>query len=322
MRIELRSILGLTGTLLLVGFASAVAADEGTGHAAASSFLAAPLTNMAIAPATPVSSGPPAPSAAGAEDWSSNPVQPDFTVINLPAPLRMPVHKVAFRVTHRFTRSLNQGSFSESLQDAFGLDSGAQVGLELRVAPFRRAQLTVYRTNDKSVDFGASYNVLEQDDRTPIALSVVATLEGTNNFKDEYSPSIAVTLSRGLGRRAAIYLVPTWVGNSNIVQNATGIDDQTFYLGLGARVQVSKGLYLTGEASPRLSGFKGGINVGRATYEEGRTAAAFALEKQVGGHVFQINFSNSFSTTPATLARGAAPGKTNWYLGFNISRKF
>jgi hypothetical protein len=49
--------------------------------------------------------------------------------------------------------------------------------------------------------------------------------------------------------------------------------------------------------------------------------ASFALEKRAGGHMFQLNFSNGFGTTMSQLARG---GFTNddWYLGFNISRKF
>ena len=45
--------------------------------------------------------------------------------------------------------------------------------------------------------------------------------------------------------------------------------------------------------------------------------------------MFQLNFSDSFATTYGQLARGGtrsprADGSngTDWYLGFNISRKF
>jgi len=41
----------------------------------------------------------------------------------------------------------------------------------------------------------------------------------------------------------------------------------------------------------------------------------------VGGHSFQLNFSNYFATTLATIARGAASGD-DWHIGFNLSRKF
>jgi plastocyanin len=43
-----------------------------------------------------------------------------------------------------------------------------------------------------------------------------------------------------------------------------------------------------------------------------------SLEKQAGGHAFQINFSNDLGTTPAPVARG----RTGWFIGFNLTRKF
>ena len=59
-------------------------------------------------------------------DLSPTPMQPDFYLVSLPTTLRLPAHKLAFRVTHRFTRPLNQGSFGDSLSDFFGLDAGAR----------------------------------------------------------------------------------------------------------------------------------------------------------------------------------------------------
>jgi hypothetical protein len=43
--------------------------------------------------------------------------------------------------------------------------------------------------------------------------------------------------------------------------------------------------------------------------------------KRAGGHVFQLNVSDSFATTMGQIARGG-PAGDNWHLGFNISRKF
>ena len=48
---------------------------------------------------------------------------------------------------------------------------------------------------------------------------------------------------------------------------------------------------------------------------------SFGIEKRAGGHMFQLNFSDGFGTTPAQLARGG-PVEKDWFLGFNISRKF
>ncbi len=272
----------------------------------------------------PPASNPAPPAATTADDdMEPQPAQPDFTIINLPTNLRLPEHRLAFRVTHRFTRSLNQDSFRSSLSDAFGLDSGARIGLELRFAPFGGAEVGVYRTNDKTIDFFGEYSVVQQNERVPVSVSAVGGVEGTSNFTDLYSPSIGAVVGRKFGDRAALYAVPMWINNTNPLPPAGSSSESTFLLGLGARVQLVKSVYVVAEVSPRLSGFKGGINQeGTTAYQPGKTAAAFAIEKQVGGHVFQINFSNSFATTPANIARGAAPGKTNWYLGFNISRKF
>lgn len=281
----------------------------------------------AIASVTPPPASSPAPEAApdDEDDMAPSATQPDFTVVNLPTTLRLPKNRLAFRVTHRFTRPLGQGSFGSSAGDLFGLDSGAQIGLEVRFAPIRGAQIGVYRTSDKTIDFFGSYNLLAASARIPVSVSAVASVEGTNNFKDEYSPSLGAVISANLADRGAVYLVPTWVGNANPLASSLVTHDNTFYLGVGARVRISKGAYVVAELVPRLAGFKGGDASlqGTSKYEEGRMQASFGIEKQVGGHVFQLNFSNAFqTTTPAGLARGAAPGSTNWYLGFNISRKF
>ena len=49
--------------------------------------------------------------------------------------------------------------------------------------------------------------------------------------------------------------------------------------------------------------------------------ATFAIEKRAGGHAFQLNFSNGFGTTMGQIARGGT-SNDDWYMGFNISRKF
>lgn len=277
-----------------------------------------PAAQAATAAAPPQA---PAATAADDDDLEPQATQPDFTIVNLPTTLRLPQHKLAFRVAHRFTRSLNQGSFRDSLSDAFGLDSGARIGLELRFSPVRGAQVGVFRSNDKTIDFFGEYNLLQQGGGIPISLSAIGAVEGTSNFKGEYSPSLGVSIGRSLGEVAAIYVVPMWINHTNLVPGDLVHPNNTVLIGLGARVQLVRHLYLAAEVSPRASGFKGAFG-SVPNQAEGKTAASFALEKQVGGHVFQINFSNAFALTPANLARGAAPGKTNWYLGFNISRKF
>ena len=79
--------------------------------------------------------------------------QPDFTLVNLPTSLRLPKYKSAFRVTHRFTRPLGQGDFGSLLEDFFGFDSGALIGLEypLRADARRPGRHPAHQRSDDRV---------------------------------------------------------------------------------------------------------------------------------------------------------------------------
>lgn len=245
-----------------------------------------------------------------ADDLELDPAEPDFTVVDLPTTLRLPRHKLAFRVTHRFARPLGQGDFGDLAGDLFGFDGGAQIGLGLRFGLLRGTQLAVYRTSDRTIELSLQQGVLRQGG-SPVGLSVIASVEGLDNFKEELSPRFGLVVSRKLGQRGALYADPAWVGNTNL--RFPGEDDSTLVLGLGARVGLGAGVSLVGELSPRLAGFKGGPN--------GAPLATFGIEKRVGGHSFQINFSNDLGTTAAQIARGRE-SSNDWHIGFNITRKF
>jgi hypothetical protein len=249
------------------------------------------------------------------DDLEVDVAEPDFTIVNLPTTLRLPRHKLAFRVAHRFTRPLGQGDLGDLLGDAFGLDSSAQIGLELRFAIFGGTQIGFHRNNDRNIQFFLERNVVRQGE-SPLGIAIYGSIEGLDNFKKHYSPGIGVVISRKLGTRGALYVFPAWVGDTLTTPGPTL---NTALLGAGARIRVVSSVCLVGEFVPRVGGFKG---ENPADPEE-RAAhqVSFAIEKRVGGHTFQLNFNNGFGTTPGQLARGASTGE-DWYLGFNISRKF
>lgn len=83
----------------------------------------------------------------------------------------------------------------------------------------------------------------------------------------------------------------------------------TLFVGAGERVPIWPTVYVAAEVSPRLSG-----------YAPGTSQFGFALEKRAGGHMFQLNLTNSPGSTFAQVARGASPRSLS--LGFNLSRKF
>lgn len=262
-------------------------------------------------PADPAATPPPAAATQAADDPDRDPndAQPDFYVATIPTTLRLPRHKMAFRLTHRFGRPLGQGDFSDLLADFFGFDSGAVMGFELRYGLFRGAQIGVNRTSGRTIQLFGQYEVVSQKS-SPVGVSLVANVDGTNNFSDTYSPGFQAVVSREISDRAAVYLVPAFVNNSNPSPSALVDDNNTALIGLGTRVRIRKNTYVTLEASPRVMG-----------YDPGVTLISFGFEQRAGGHVFQLNFSNGFGTTLAQVARGGT-GKDDWYIGFNLSRKF
>lgn len=234
-------------------------------------------------------------------------LQPDFNLAALPTTLRMPVGKWAFRVTHRFTRRLGQGDFGDLVTDAFGFDSSAQIGLELRYGLLPGTQIGVHRTSDRTIQLFAQHNFLNERDGRPLGLDVIGAFEGENNLRGERRGAFGLVASRNLARRAAVYVEPLWVTNTNPVG---GGDDYTILVGLGARVRVRPSTYLVAEVSPLMAGRDPDVNL-----------MSFGLEARAGGHLFQINVSNGFGTTLGQIARGGL-GYDEWYIGFNIARKF
>lgn len=258
------------------------------------------------------------------DDVALKPAEPDYTIVNLPTSLRLPVMKDEIRITHRFVRPLKCDSCPNSLlADAFGIDVGADIGLEWRMGIIPSGQIVVHRANDKTIEFMGEYSLTRQSGSMPLEIAALAAVQGAKNFTTVYSPSVGLVLTRLFGDGGAIHVDPIWTHNTNKFfnvhpdPNVTETDKDTLMVGVGARVRVGKTLYLTGEATPRVSGFR-----------PGKTVAAFAIEKRMGGHMFQLNFANANQTmTFGQLAEGTAralspSGKAQWYMGFNITRKF
>jgi hypothetical protein len=272
---------------------------------AAQSVSASPIQDPAPAAPAPVQpSSTPLPS-----DRAVDPSEPDFTLIGLPTTLRMPKFASAFRVTHRFTRSLAQGNFGDLLADGFGTDGGAQIGLEYRFGIMSGTQVGVNRTSDKTIQFFGQQQLFRQQEGMPLGVDVILTIEGRDNFQEIYSPGVGAVVSRKIGTHGALYVQPIWIGNTNAFDLVAEDDNDTFILGLGGRFRIRPRLYLVAEGAPRFG------------YDPGITYASFGIEMRAGGHSFQINVSNGFGTTMAQMARGGYD-KDDWYLGFNITRKF
>ena len=259
-------------------------------------------------PAAAAGTAAPAAARTGDDQDAFNPAQPDFTVVNLPTTLRLPPWRMNFRLSHRFARPLDDGDFGDLVSDLFGFDSAALIGLELKIGLWKGFHAGVYRTNDKTIELTGQYSLMRQGANGPVSIDALAAADGTDNFSDSYSPALGAIVSRTIGQTAAVYATPMWVNNSNALPSEVVDDNDTFVLGLAARVRIRPSVYVVAEVTPRLAG-----------YDPGDTLATFGIERRAGRHIFQLNFSNSIGTAFSQIARG---GGSDWYIGFNLSRKF
>ena len=275
-----------------------------------------PASALAQGDATPPpAAAPAAPARQPDPDQQFQPAEPDFMLAALPTTLRMPARKFAFRMTHRFTRAIDSGDIGDFFADFFGFDSSARVGLELRYGLVPGTQIGVHRTNDREIQFFGQQDVWRGD--TGLAVQALAAIAGADNFSDEFAGTIGVNLSKRFTTRAAVYVQPIGVFNSNPFADAdpadvpeASLDDHTFMLGLGGRVRIGSSVYVFVEAAPRLAG-----------YDAGADHVSIGIEKRAGGHVFQFNVSNALGTTFRQIAQGG-PESDDWFIGFNLSRRF
>jgi hypothetical protein len=237
-------------------------------------------------------------------------------------------HRSYFRITHRFARDLRRGSFGQLAEDLFSLDNGAIIGLEYRFGITSSVQAGVNRSIlGKTIELFGRWDALRQQEERPFSLSVTPSIEGQDNLTLDPQPGISVTLSRMQGTRLALYATPTFVRDAHTPTLRVGHGDHehtagdeaneipgedkndTAFVGLGMRLRVLETMSIVGEVSPRIYG-----------YRPDRAAWNVGVEKLTRGHVMQLNFGNTFGTTPGQVARGGSTHDI--YLGFNMSRKF
>ena len=286
--------------------------------------MAAPAmaqTGTAATTAAPGGSGAPR-----HDDAALNLAEPDFVVINLPTTLRLPRFKGNFRLTHRFAGNLRNGTFGQQAGSLFGIDQGAIIGFEYRFAVATHTQAAFYRSSfDKTIQLHGKYDAVSQHGSMLVSISVLASVEGTNNFQEKFAPAFGAAVSRQFGTRLAAYVTPVWVHNTaasldaitheheSEAHRAVAADPSfsrnTTYVGLGGRARIGGSTYIAGEVAVRAQG-----------YAPDQPAYGVSVEKRVGAHMFSLTFTNGFGTTFAQVARGGTANSL--FLGFNLGRKF
>jgi hypothetical protein len=266
---------------------------------------------VVITKATPMADDDPA---------ALDPLEPDFSLVSLPTTLRLPKHGGDFHLSHRFNLNLvcsdsESDCLSTRVGGLFGLDSGANIGLEFRFGIMRNLQAVVQRTSlSQTIQLSLQYDAWHENADHPLSISGIAAIEGDHNLgantpdtqETRYSPSLGLIVSRKVAGRLIAYLEPFWIHNTagqGLPTRDTGM------IGVGGRLRLSSTVNLVGEVAPRVSGL--------ALRDP---QFGFAIEKRVGGHVFSLTFTNNPGTTFRQMSSGGNPDTLN--LGFNLSRKF
>ena len=155
-----------------------------------------------------------------------DPAEPDFTVVTLATTGQVPRHKFAFRLTHRFSRPLDgfEGDFElgELVENLFGFDSAAQIGLELRFGLLPGTQVGIHRTNDKTIQLFGQREVIRQGDSSPVAVDALVTVEGLNNFRKD-----STTLDRSTSQESGRSCHGGWLDGWRCTWSRSGWPIQT-----------------------------------------------------------------------------------------------
>ncbi len=223
-----------------------------------------------------------------------------------------------FLIAHRFGR-LNSGAY-----ELFGLDNanvrfGIDYGLTDRLtAGFGRNSF------EKTFDGFAKYALLQQQTGVKnIPLSVTAFASAAIKslrpidpnteiaFSERLSYTYQLLIARKVNSKLSLQVMPTLI-HFNTVSSAR--ENDLIALGLGGRMLLTKRLSINAEYYYRTSERE------LDTYD----AIAIGIDLETGGHVFQLQFTNSRSMNEKGFIRETTGDFFNGdiHFGFNITRTF
>lgn len=228
------------------------------------------------------------------------------------------------RFNHRFNGSADEGSLTDRFRTLFGMDSGANVTMAIAYAPARDVELSLARSNSMDdYELAARYVVVQQAKAIPLSVAVRggADWRTESGIEDRSSIFAQAILSRRMGARAEVFVIPTVVTNAG--RSASGDASRAqfshaFNAPIGVALLVWRNTTAVAEWTPP----------NRDLPHEMRSDGAWALgvKKAIGGHHFEVMLTNSQATTVdqyTTTTYVGAPLRTgDVHIGFNIERQF
>jgi len=236
-----------------------------------------------------------------------------------------------FRIGHRFGDIAGESGGAGTL---FGIDNSADISIGLEYGITNNLNIGVTRMKGAGhvrqlYEGFAKYKILAQSDKMPISLvglvkynvsSMKASTDSSSpssfpDFISRTSGSYQLILARKFSERFSMQLVPTFVH-----RNYVGFNDQnsTLAIGAGARLQLTKLIGVIGEY--HYVAFNEGVqdNLGLTN------PIALGVEFDTGGHIFQLNFTNSrgFGEAQYIPSTSSSVADGEFRFGFTIARIF
>lgn len=255
----------------------------------------------------------------------------DTRIINSHSTQTLWKNELDFRVGHRFG---DIGGTNGGAATMFGIDNSADIsiGFEYGITNNLDVAITRYKGAGpyrQLLEGYAKYKFLRQTSETPISLVGIAKVYGTlmkadvdstsptyfTNFPQRLSYSYQLLIARKFSERFSFQLMPTFVH-----RNFVAFEDQnsTIAIGAGFRYQITKLIGVIGEYHYVLR------DENLAVSSAMQDPVGLALEFNTGGHVFQLNFTNSrgFGEAQYIPSTSSDFTKGEFRLGFTIARVF
>jgi len=237
------------------------------------------------------------------------PLRLDDSLLNLPTARVLALKTWELRFTHRFSEPINRGD-AHSL---WGLDSSADVGIGLAWAPFKNMDVSLFRNNvQDDVEGALKYAFLKQSAGAPFSLASRTGFDWRTErgLNDRFSLFAQGIVSYQVRRNLEIFVVPTYVSNAAVFNNA-------FNVPVGVAYALRPYLNLIAEVIPQNQDLPSGVKAG--------VGWSVGLERAIGGHFFEVVLTDTRATHVDQYTTGAFLGgirESDIHLGFNVERRF
>ncbi|MBV9210067.1 MAG: cupredoxin domain-containing protein [Acidobacteria bacterium] len=275
----------------------------------------------------------------------------DYQLINVPTPKRVVKGSLNLRFTHRFSQPVRP--VRQSARNLLGLDSFAVSSLGLSYGITDRLYVSAYRSPIcqqgmcKTIEIGLGYHILDEKGRSPISMSTYASIEGNDNFTEEFTYNLQAMFGRSITKWGHVFFSPALNFNANgqrrfnprpenffppaLVANSFNLGKNTMSFGFGFHARIRPTVALMFEYTPRIGFRQGRVfpNFAPGTFNVvnftnvSEAEIGFGIEKRIGRHSFSLTFSNTQATTTARYnSSNLALSPRNFIIGFNLYRRF